>query len=100
MRVLPDLHQRLGARASRRRPRAGSRAMTLIEVLIVMALIALMLGTMVVGSGQLVSSRLRHSSTMISGAIRVGFARASASSKTVRLEIGRASCRERVLRLV
>lgn len=59
--------------------------MTLIEVLIVMALIALILGAVVIGSGQMSSSRLRHSSAMISGAIRVGFSRATASSKTVRL---------------
>jgi general secretion pathway protein H len=65
--------------------RAKKRAMTLIEVLIVMALIALVLGAVVVGSGQLSSSRLRHSSTMLTGAIRVGFARATATSKTVRL---------------
>lgn len=72
--------------ASRRRRRgAPSRAMTLIEVLIVMALIALILGAVVIGSGQMASSRLRHSSTMITGAVRVAFSRASASSKTVRL---------------
>jgi general secretion pathway protein H len=59
--------------------------MTLIEVLIVMALIALLLGAIVNGSGQLASSRLRHSSTMLTGAIRVGYSRATASSKTVRL---------------
>lgn len=59
--------------------------MTLIEVLIVMALIALVMSAVVVGSGQLSSSRLRHSSTMIVGAIRVGFSRATATSKTVRL---------------
>ena len=59
--------------------------MTLIEVLIVMALIALILSAVVIGSGQMSSSRLRHSSTMITGAVRVGFSRASASSKTVRL---------------
>ena len=59
--------------------------MTLIEVLIVMALIALILSAVVIGSGQMASSRLRHSSTMISGAVRVAFSRATASSKTVRL---------------
>lgn len=59
--------------------------MTLIEVLIVMALIALILSAVVIGSGQMASSRLRHSSTMVTGAIRVGFSRATASSKTVRL---------------
>ena len=59
--------------------------MTLIEVLIVMALIALILSAVVIGSGQMSSSRLRHSSTMITGAVRVAFSRATASSKTVRL---------------
>jgi general secretion pathway protein H len=68
-----------------RRSRAGARGMTLIEVLIVMALIALILSAVVIGSGQMASSRLRHSSTMIAGAVRVGFSRATASSKTVRL---------------
>lgn len=59
--------------------------MTLIEVLIVLSIIALIMGAVVVGSGQLASSRLRHSSTMIAGAVRVGFSRATSSSKTVRL---------------
>lgn len=59
--------------------------MTLIEVLIVMALIALVTSAVVLGSGQLATSRLRHSSTMIAGAVRVAFSRATASSKTVRL---------------
>jgi general secretion pathway protein H len=59
--------------------------MTLIEVLICMALIALIMSAIVIGSGQLSSSKMRHSSTMITGAIRVAFARATSSSKTVRL---------------
>lgn len=50
-----------------------------------MAIVALIMGAVVVGSGQLASSRMRHSSTMIAGAIRVGFSRASATSKSVRL---------------
>ncbi|CAN5915500.1 hypothetical protein BH11MYX4_BH11MYX4_20970 [soil metagenome] len=50
-----------------------------------MAIVALIMGAVVVGSGQLWSSLLRHSSTMIAGAIRVGFSRASATSKSVRL---------------
>src|SRR5262245_57891513 len=64
---------------------ARSRAMTLIEVLIVMGLLAIIMGAVVVGGGQLASSRLRRSSTMLTGAIRVGFSRATATSKTVRL---------------
>lgn len=59
--------------------------MTLIEVLVVMALIALVMSAIIIGSGQMASSRLRHSSTMITGAVRVAFARATATSKTIRL---------------
>jgi general secretion pathway protein H len=50
-----------------------------------MAIVALIMGAVVIGSGQLASARMRHSSTMISGAIRIGFSRASATSKSVRL---------------
>jgi len=59
--------------------------MTLIEVLIVMALMGLILSAVILGSGQLASSKLRHSSTMITGAIRIAFARATSTSKTIRL---------------
>jgi general secretion pathway protein H len=59
--------------------------MTLIEVLIVLALVALVMSAVVIGSAQLGSSRLRHASTMLTGAVRVGFSRATATSKTVRL---------------
>ncbi|MBX3193284.1 MAG: prepilin-type N-terminal cleavage/methylation domain-containing protein [Labilithrix sp.] len=65
--------------------RAVRRGLTLIEVLIVMAIIALIMGAVIIGTGQLAGSRMRHSSTMIAGAIRVGFSRATASSKSVRL---------------
>lgn len=65
--------------------RALRRGLTLIEVLVVMAIVGLVAGSVVVGSGQLASARIRHSSTMITGAIRVGFSRASATSKSVRL---------------
>ncbi|MDB4943382.1 MAG: ral secretion pathway protein [Labilithrix sp.] len=62
-----------------------ARGLTLVEVLIVLAIVAVMMGAIVIGSGQLASSRARHSSTMIAGAIRIGFSRASATSKSVRL---------------
>ena len=70
---------------SRARSRALKRGLTLIEVLIVMAIVALIMGAVVIGSGQLASSKMRHSSTMIAGAIRVGFARSTSTSKSVRL---------------
>lgn len=80
-------HPRSLSSARRRARRAVQRlrGMTLIEVLIVLALMALIMGAASVGAGQLSSSRMRHSSTMIAGAVRVGFARAMSSSKTVRL---------------
>ncbi|MBX3215356.1 MAG: prepilin-type N-terminal cleavage/methylation domain-containing protein [Labilithrix sp.] len=83
----PDVAARLLPALPLRRAwtRRRSHGMTLIEVLIVMALIALILCAVVIGSGQMSSSRLRHSSTMLTGAIRVAFSRATASSKTVRL---------------
>jgi general secretion pathway protein H len=76
---------RVRVQFARRARRLASRGLTLIEVLVVMAIVAIIMGAVVVGSGQLASSRMRHSSTMIAGAIRVGMSRASATSKSVRL---------------
>lgn len=59
--------------------------MTLIEILIVMAIIAVVLGGVLAGSGQLASSRLHHATTTLAGAIRVGYTHATATSKSVRL---------------
>jgi general secretion pathway protein H len=73
------IHQKSRAR------RALARGLTLIEVLIVMAIVALIMGAVVIGTGQVASARARHSSTMIAGAIRVAFSRASATSKSIRL---------------
>lgn len=61
------------------------RGMTLIEIMVVMIIVALLLGVMVGGSGQAGSARLKQGTTMIAGAVRVAFARASATSKPVRL---------------
>jgi len=65
--------------------RASRRGLTLIEVLVVMAIVALIMGAVVVGSGQTDSARLHHSATMITGAVRVAFSRATATSKSLRL---------------
>ena len=59
--------------------------MTLIEVLIVMALVALIMGAVVIGSGQLASSRMRHSSTMIAARSASASRARRATSKSVRL---------------
>jgi general secretion pathway protein H len=62
-----------------------ARGLTLVEILIVMAIIVLVTGGVILGTGQLASARLKHSSTMIAGAVRVAFSRATATSKSVRI---------------
>src|SRR4051812_15167932 len=62
-----------------------ARGLTLIELLITVALIAIMTTGAVMGSGALVNSRIRGATTMISGAIRIAFTRASATSRPNRL---------------
>jgi general secretion pathway protein H len=59
--------------------------MTLIEVLIVVALIAILSGSVLFGSGMLRSSRLRGASTLIASAVRLGLARANTSGHAARL---------------
>ena len=61
------------------------RALTLIEVLIVMAIIGIMTGGVVAGSGQLAGARLKHSTALIAGAVRIAYARATSTSKSVRI---------------
>jgi general secretion pathway protein H len=68
-----------------RRRRALERAMTLIEVLIVMAIVVVLIGGITLGGGQVSGARLRQSATLVTGAVRVGFTRANATSKSVRL---------------
>jgi general secretion pathway protein H len=75
---------------SRFAPRQGGakgrgRGMTLMEIMVVMAIIAFVMGGVVAGTGQVASARLKRSATMVSGAVKVAYTRASASSKCVRL---------------
>ena len=65
--------------------RAAQRGMTLIEILIVMVVIVVVMGGVVMGTGQLGTSRLKHTATAITGASRVAFTRATATSKSMRL---------------
>lgn len=50
-----------------------------------MVLIALIMGGLILGGGQVASARLKHTATMIAGAVRVGFLRASATAKSQRI---------------
>src|SRR5260370_900536 len=61
------------------------RGLTLIELLVTVALIAIMTTGAVIGSGALVNARIRGATTMISGAVRIAFTRASATSRPNRL---------------
>jgi len=76
-------------RAMRARPivlrRAAHRGVTLIEILVVIAIIAVVSGVALAGSMQLPNARLRRSATMITSAIKVAYTRATATSRDLRL---------------
>jgi general secretion pathway protein H len=61
------------------------RGLTLIELLVTIALIGIVTTGIVAGSGALVNSRMRGAASMISGAVRIAYTRASATSRTNRL---------------
>ncbi len=65
--------------------RSRQRAMTLIELLVTITLIAIVTTAVLVGSGAVVNSRMRGGASMIAGAIRIAYTRASATSRTNRL---------------
>lgn len=67
------------------RTRSASRGLTIIEILVVLAIIALISGVVIGGSMQLPSARLKSSATMIASAIKVAYTRATATSRDVRL---------------
>ena len=61
------------------------RGVTLVEVLICIALVALVTGMAMMGGSVADSARLKHSAVMISGAVRIAYGQANATSKVVRL---------------
>lgn len=65
--------------------RHAARGVTLIEVMIVVALVAMLSGGMFVGLGGLASARLRESSTNVVSAIRIAYNHANATSRPTRL---------------
>jgi general secretion pathway protein H len=67
------------------KPRQPQRGLTLIELLVTIAVVALVTTGALMGSGALVNSRMRGATSMISGAIRIAFTRASATSRPNRL---------------
>ncbi len=76
---------RSAAVARSRASRARMRGMTLIEIMIVMVILAAVMGGVVLGSGQLGTARLKHAAAALAGGVRVGFTRATATSRSMRL---------------
>jgi general secretion pathway protein H len=65
--------------------RTRQRGVTLIELMISVAIIALATGMVTLGASVADSARLKRSSVMIAGAIRIAYGHANAISKPVRL---------------
>ncbi|MEM1029298.1 MAG: prepilin-type N-terminal cleavage/methylation domain-containing protein [Myxococcota bacterium] len=61
------------------------RGVTLIEVLVTIALVAVLMGGAAMGMGSLSSSRLRASSTRVASAFRVAYGHANSSGRVTRL---------------
>lgn len=68
-----------------RRRRRKSRGVTLMELMIAMALIAILVTGASIGLGALGSARLRESISLVASAVRVAYTHASATSRPTRL---------------
>jgi general secretion pathway protein H len=65
--------------------RRHQRGVTLVEILVVMAIVTLLVAGVLMGSGQLASAKLRRATTSIAAAVRVAFTRASVMSRAERI---------------
>jgi general secretion pathway protein H len=74
-----------GFRAWRPGHLLARRGITLIEVLVVLAIVAVISGVAIFGFGGMSSSKLKRASTQIAGAVRIAYAHATATSKVTRL---------------
>lgn len=69
------------------RKRAGRRGLTLIEVVIAIALVGLLTGSLLFGRNMLVGTRVKSAATLIVSSVRFGLARANSTGRPVRLVI-------------
>lgn len=67
--------------------KARQRGLTLIELVIAIALVALLVGSMLFGKGMLVGSRVKSAATLLVSSVRYGMTRANATGKPTRLVI-------------
>jgi general secretion pathway protein H len=66
-------------------PRTNQRGVTLIELITVMAILALVVGIVVTALSQTPMAHLHRSTTLIASAIKVAYTRATATSKDLRI---------------
>jgi general secretion pathway protein H len=71
--------------ATKPNQKSRSRGVTLVEVLISIALVALVTGMAMMGGSVADSARLKHSAVTIAGAVRIAYGQANATSKVVRV---------------
>lgn len=62
-----------------------ARGMTLVEVLVGLGIVALLMGTLMYGSGFLSGSRQRAAATLVITGVRLGMARANMTGRPVRM---------------
>lgn len=67
--------------------RAMARGLTLIELVIAIALIGLLTGSLLFGKNMLVGSRVKSAATLLASSVRFGLTRANATGKPARLVI-------------
>jgi general secretion pathway protein H len=71
--------------AAKQAKKRRSRGVTLVEVLIAVALVAVVSGMAMMGGSVADGARLKHSAVMVASAVRIAYGHANATSKVVRL---------------